>query len=79
MQSKTIDAYGTKVHYLEGGEGAPLLPIHGIGESAYSWSENANTLAQSFHVYAPDIVGWGFTPPSPQHDYTGDSLGKFVL
>ncbi len=79
MQSKTIPAYGTNVHFLDGGHGEPLLLIHGIGESAYSWSANSDVLAEKFHVIVPDLVGWAYTPPSREHSYSADSLGDFIL
>ena len=60
VTEKTIRAYGTNVRYLEAGHGPPLVLIHGIGESASCWSANLEALAAHFHIYAPDVVGWGF-------------------
>ncbi|MCA9691008.1 MAG: alpha/beta fold hydrolase [Nannocystaceae bacterium] len=79
VTEKTIRAYGTNVRYLEAGHGPPLVLIHGIGESASCWSANLEALAAHFHIYAPDVVGWGRTPPSDQHDYTMASYARFNL
>ncbi len=79
MQEKTARAYGTDVHYLEGGDGPPLLLIHGIAECKESWAANLEFLAQHFHIYVPDVIGWGATEPSPEHDFTVPSLGRFTV
>lgn len=79
MQSRTVTALGTQVHYLLGGQGPPLLLIHGIGESNNSWSSNYDVLARHFRVYAPDLIGWGQTAPSPEYRHDLVGLADFIL
>ena len=50
---------GIDVHYLSGGEGDPLVVIHGGGDSARSWRKNLEVLAEHYTVYAPDLPGFG--------------------
>lgn len=63
---KQIDVEGLPVHYLESGEGngRALLLLHGgIGDARANWSLVLEPLAEKFHVYAPNLPGFG-TPPS---------------
>lgn len=53
---------GIPVHYLEGGSGAPLLMLHGVGPGTSAFGNFQAVLAplaQRFHVYAADLVGFG--------------------
>lgn len=64
IKSKFIDANGVRTHYLEGGTGAPLVLLHSGefgGCSEITWEYNIEALAGSFHVYAPDWLGFGKT------------------
>jgi pimeloyl-ACP methyl ester carboxylesterase len=45
---------------------APLLLIHGLLGSSFSWRCNLPVLAQHFQVYAPDALGAGFSA-RPEH------------
>ena len=50
-----------KTRYLHAGAGYPVLLLHGVGMAADSWIENIEPLAERFTVYAPDMLGCGFT------------------
>lgn len=52
------------VHYLDyGGEGPPLVCVHGLAGSALNWMSVAPALAATGHrVLAPDLRGFGRTP-----------------
>jgi pimeloyl-ACP methyl ester carboxylesterase len=47
------------VHYREMGAGPPLLLIHGLMTTSYSWRYVLAPLATTFRVIAPDLVGCG--------------------
>ncbi len=53
----TVGALPTR--YLTGGEGQPLVLLHGVSESARSWSRILPALARDWRVYAPDFPGFG--------------------
>ncbi len=64
VRSNFISVNGLKTHYLEAGESnpRPLVMLHdgGFGASArFSWSHNIEALASKFHVYCPDVIGFG--------------------
>lgn len=58
MQLKTIPTRHVQVQYFEGGEGDPLVFLHGAG--GLDLDHNfLNGLAKNFHVFAPLIPGYG--------------------
>jgi haloalkane dehalogenase len=59
LPSKFIDVFGSKMHYLEAGEGDPILFLHGIPTSSYLWRNIMPYLAELGHCIAPDLIGFG--------------------
>lgn len=53
-------SHGT-THFLESGEGEPVILLHGVGywTAGDYWLENISELSRNYHVFAPDFVGWG--------------------
>lgn len=52
--------YGpARIHLRHGGEGPPLLLLHGNPMSHVSWNQMAEQLAGKFHVIATDLRGYG--------------------
>ena len=84
VQSKYVMAGGYRVHYFEakpagGTPDRPLLLIHGLGSRGEDWATLITPLAASgFHVYAPDLLGFGRSP-RPDVDYSIDTEEKFVI
>ena len=59
-----IDAAGVRTHVHEVGSGAPVLLLHGSGPGVSAWANwrlVLPALAESFHVLAPDQLGFGAT------------------
>jgi haloacetate dehalogenase len=54
-----VKTRGAEIHVAIGGEGPPLLLIHGNPLTHVSWHKVAPTLAKSFTVIAPDLRGYG--------------------
>lgn len=52
---------GHKIHYVEQGEGIPIVLIHGFGASAYHWRYNIPELSKRYKVYAIDLLGFGWS------------------
>ncbi|KZX60639.1 hydrolase [Halioglobus sp. HI00S01] len=73
---------GIRMHYVEQGEGMPVVLCHGFPHIWFSWHRQIAALAEAgYRVIAPDMRGMGQTdaPPEPS-DYdvesiTGDLLG----
>jgi pimeloyl-ACP methyl ester carboxylesterase len=50
-----------RVHYYEGGEGRPLVFVHGLGAESLNWTAAMLGYRNQFHVYAIDMLGHGDT------------------
>ena len=64
-QGKFIDLGGRKTHYIEKGEGKPLILLHGFFYDSHLWADNIDALAQHFKVYALDLWGCGYSAREP--------------
>ena len=59
---KFMDVNGTKVHYIEKGEGPDLVLVHGLSSNIMEWNTGLfDRLAEKFHVVAFDRPGLGYT------------------
>lgn len=56
---RRIQLAGVSTAVLEGGEGQPLVLLHGPGEFAGSWMRVIPQLVQRYRVIAPDLPGHG--------------------
>jgi pimeloyl-ACP methyl ester carboxylesterase len=50
------------VHHLEAGQGDPLVLLHGAGGGCANWFRLLPLLSSRFHIYAPDLPGYGLSP-----------------
>jgi pimeloyl-ACP methyl ester carboxylesterase len=57
----TADANGIRQHYLEAGDGPPVVLLHGFPETNYAWRFQVPELARHYRVIAPDLRGYGET------------------
>lgn len=68
VRSEYVEVGSDRVHYFEAvppnhKEGIPLLLIHGLGARGEDWAPLMPGLAAAgFHVYAPDLLGYGRSP-----------------
>ncbi len=61
--SRELRSGEQRLHYVEGGVGAPLILIHGLGASSRWWFSMLPELtAESFRVVVPDLPGFGRSP-----------------
>lgn len=56
---KTANTNGIDIHYVIGGEGEPLMLIHGFGENWHTWNRLLPELSKYFTVIATDLPGVG--------------------
>lgn len=71
---------GERIHYLgwEGGPGRPLVLVHGLGRTAWTWLPIGRRLAVTHPVVAPDLRGHGASD-APLKGYELESLALDVL
>ncbi|HEV2720275.1 MAG TPA: alpha/beta fold hydrolase, partial [Thermoanaerobaculia bacterium] len=70
MHAHAVDVGGHRLRYFEGGDGPPLLLVHGIGSSSEDWALVARELTRAHRVYAPDLLGWGGSDKPRDGDYS---------
>ncbi|MFM2100976.1 MAG: hypothetical protein RLZZ366_2515 [Pseudomonadota bacterium] len=85
---KTVTANGIRTNYIEAGSAAnpPLILIHGSGPGVTAfanWNGVIPTLADHFHIFAPDMVGFGYTDcpadlPDINMDIWVSHIGAFM-
>ena len=82
IQYRTQDVDGLKIFYREAGVlGAPkLLLLHGFPTSSHMFRDLIPLLADSYHIVAPDLPGFGQSamPPREQFNYTFDNLAAVI-
>lgn len=66
-----------RVHVRELGEGPPLLLVHGLMTSSYSFRYVFEPLAKQYRVIAPDLVGTGRSD-KPDRPYTPEALAHWL-
>lgn len=64
MQTRRIDVNGPVNVAAFGGQGPSMVLVHGLGGSHVNWMLLGPVLAERARVLAPDMAGFGFTPPA---------------
>ncbi len=64
VTDRRVDVAGIPTAVLEGGEGPPVVLLHGPGESALHWIRVIPPLVARHRVIAPDLPGQGDTGPA---------------
>ncbi|HET6571701.1 MAG TPA: alpha/beta hydrolase [Solirubrobacterales bacterium] len=59
VEQRRLEAGGLETAVLTGGEGPPLVLLHGPGESAVKWRAVLPSLVATNHVVAPDLPAHG--------------------
>jgi 2-hydroxy-6-oxonona-2,4-dienedioate hydrolase len=79
MYEKFVTVNRNKVRYLEeGNSDRNLILMHGLGGYAERWSNLMSYLNKEFHIFAPDLIGYGQSD-KPSIDYTPELFVKFVF
>lgn len=75
-----VAARGLEFHYVSWGDSGrpPLLCFHGITQTAHSWDEVAEALADEYHVMCFDQRGHGDTSWPEDADYTRQSMAADI-
>ena len=64
-----VHCNGIDIFYEVRGSGAPLLMLHGNGETHAIFDETANLLARYYSVYTPDTRGHGASSAVSEYHY----------
>jgi pimeloyl-ACP methyl ester carboxylesterase len=74
-----MEMEGGRMRYLRMGSGPPLIILHGLLGYSFSWRFALPALAPYTTVYAPDMMGAGFSDRVPEIDYTMRGTARRVL
>lgn len=72
VHSRNVSVEGERIHYLEAGSGSrDVVLVHGLGAQASDWLKVIPMLASAgYHVYAPDLLGYGTSARPKNGDYS---------
>lgn len=84
--SHFIDVFGSRMHYIDEGEGDPILLLHGNATWSYAWRNVIPHLKPYGRCIAPDLIGFGLSDkPNIQYEwvdqakYLEEFIGKLGL
>jgi hypothetical protein len=73
----TTSVNGIQLHYVIGGQGDPVVLLHGWPETWYAWHHVMPALAKNYTVVAPDLRGLGDSS-KPLTGYDGKTLAEDI-
>jgi len=68
FESRVANIDGVRTRYFVGGQGPPLVVVHGLGGAAVNFTLLAPLLARRHRVLIPDLPGHGKTEPLERAD-----------
>ena len=63
LSERSLEVAGGRLRYLAGGDGPPIVLIHGLGGSATNWCELAPLLAPRHRLVIPNLPGHAGSDP----------------
>ena len=80
FQRRTLECERGPIHAVIGGDGPPLLLLHGYPQTHLMWHGVAPLLARRFTVVATDLAGYGESMrPAPAEDHAPHSKRAMAL
>jgi pimeloyl-ACP methyl ester carboxylesterase len=79
IEERFVKVDGARMRYLQAGSGPPLILLHGLMGYSFSWRFNIPVLARHATVYAPDLLGAGFSDRPAQLDCRLCAVAERVL
>jgi pimeloyl-ACP methyl ester carboxylesterase len=73
----TASVNGIQMHYVMGGQGDPVVLLHGWPETWYTWRHVMPALAKNYTVIAPDLRGLGDSSKPPT-GYDGKTVAEDI-
>ena len=68
---------GIQLHYVIGGQGEPIVLLHGFPQTWYEWRHIMPELAKNYTVIAPDLRGFGDSS-KPITGYDGKTTAEDI-
>ncbi|MGH3613402.1 MAG: alpha/beta fold hydrolase [Pseudonocardia sp.] len=77
FEHRSLDVDGVGLHYVIGGQGPPVVLLHGFPETWWTWRQVMPLLARTHTVIAPDLRGIGCSSLAPE-GYDAQTLAQDV-
>ena len=77
FESRFVEVLGSRMHYVDEGEGEVVLMLHGNPTSSYLWRNIIGPVAENHRVIALDLIGMGKSD-QPDVDYTFDTHSGYL-
>jgi len=77
FESKYVEVLGSKMHYIDEGEGDPILFLHGNPTSSYLWRNIIPYVSDDGRAIAVDLIGMGKSD-KPDIDYRFVDHAKYL-
>lgn len=79
VEEHWVSLSGARLRYLRAGSGPPLILLHGLLGYSFSWRYTMPALAPYATVYAPDMLGAGFSDRPLNLDHSMRATALRVL
>jgi pimeloyl-ACP methyl ester carboxylesterase len=73
----TAKVNGIEMHYVRGGQGVPVVFLHGYPQTWYAWRKIMPAIAKHYTVICPDLRGYGDTS-KPKTGYDSQTMAEDV-
>jgi len=77
FESHYVEVLGSKMHYIDEGEGDPILFLHGNPTSSYLWRNIVPYVSDDGRIIAVDLIGMGKSD-KPDIDYRFVDHAKYL-
>ncbi len=77
LQEDVASVRGHRMVYVTGGDGEPVIFLHGLGHASSTWDGILPYLARRFQVFAVDMLGCGRSD-KPRIDYSLRALAAYT-
>jgi pimeloyl-ACP methyl ester carboxylesterase len=67
-----------RIHYREAGSGPPLLLVHGLMTTSYSWRYLIEPLSRRFRLVIPDLPGCGRSQAAPPGAHAAAGIAAWI-
>ena len=78
LETRAFGPLRTRVVYYGPATAPPLLLIHGLMTSSYSWRYLLEPLGDRYRLVIPDLPGCGHSRATPGQQHSGAALAAFV-
>ncbi|MFC7133265.1 MULTISPECIES: alpha/beta fold hydrolase [Salinibaculum] len=82
FDTRVVETSDAEIHLRLGGDGPPLVLVHGYPQTHVAWHAVAPALAEQFSVVVPDLRGYGDSigPDEPTTaDYSNRAMGRDIV